>query len=156
MSCLCVEPMCRTEVCVQQRGTESLLICYQKLIFRDDKLFWISVDKSWFRSDFHPTKIFEILERNGTTEIKSFGNFGSFMQIFQFFPQVLTPMQNGKFIFYPQFVGSNISEPISFIEVDEGRISQNSNDSVWSFINFPFDLSNETEQLWIFKLQIVC
>ena len=121
-------------------------------IFRDDKIFWISVDKSRYHSDFYPTTIYEILEINGTFHIDSVSNFGSFRQIFQFFPPVLTPMRNEKYIFYPQFVESITSEPISFIEVEEWEITQGLNTSVWSFINFPFNFPSEAEQLWIFKL----
>ena len=61
-------------------------------------------------------------------------------------------MRNEKYIFYPQFVESITSEPISFIELEEWEISQGLNTSVWSFIKFPFNLPNEAEQLWIFKL----
>ena len=96
-------------------GTELLLTYTSFLIeiylyilqyfFRSDKIFWIG----HFIDDFyqHPkyqSKIFEILESNGIFRFKSFGNSESSMRRALFFPPVITPMHNGKLIFYPQKV----------------------------------------------------
>ena len=69
-------------------------------ILRDDKIFWIG--NLFDEFDEFQFKIFEILESNGAFHVKSFRDFESKKN--QFFPQLVTPMQNGKFIFYPEFV----------------------------------------------------
>ena len=46
------------------------------------------------------------MEINGAFRLKFFGNFQSSFNKEVIFPQVIKPMQDGKFIFYPQYVSN--------------------------------------------------
>ena len=124
------------------------------IYFRGDKIFWISAEKSGadFGDDFFGgcrTKIFEVLDISGNLYIESFGDF-EFSMIMHF-PSIITPLRNGKSIIYPQHIsGNDRREKISFIEIEESGKTQGLN---WSFINIPFNISDEADSgVWIFKV----
>ena len=120
------------------------------LFFRGDKIFWIIVEQPecWYHCDIYGTKIFELFNRNTSFYLKSFGrsfgSFGSFesslQRYFQIFPKEIRPSENGKFIFYPQYVQNGIRDEILFIEVEEFEESGVLN---LSYINFPLNTSYE-------------
>ena len=78
--------------------------------------------------------------------MKSLGGLGPSLKNFQAFPQVITTLKNGKLIFYPKWIRS---EPNSTIRKDELKKNLGLN---WSSINFPFNISDEVDELWIFKV----
>ena len=93
-------------------------------------------------------KIFGISERNTALKLKFYENFGSptFAESLSF-PEVITPMNNGKYLFYQQsFITNRWAFPEEFL------IEQWEKNEDWnrSSINFPFVLTGES--LWIFKV----
>ena len=94
--------------------------------------------------------------------MKSFHEFVSKRN--QFFPQLITPMKNGKFILHPQFVSYDKSydgskegsepreiffpETTLFVELE---IFENSTDFNWTYIDLPINVSNTVDQLWVFQ-----
>ena len=112
---------------------------------RDDKIFAISnylLDYYWYSS------VFEILEINGALKIKLIDDLTASFSLGLLypmnFPQTITPMQSGKFLFHPLnfFEGK-----MFFIEVEE---SENNQSYYFSNIDFPLDISDE--DLFIFKV----
>jgi len=121
---------------------------------RNDKIFWIVLDKDYDRSydQLFKSKIFEILTINGGLHLKSFGDFGESMQKYQSFPKVITPRKNGKFVVCPDRVGFDygyVQDPILFIEVETLEMNQGSN---WSSINFHLNISDNLRELWILQV----
>lgn len=62
------------------------------------------------------------------------------------FPQTITPMKNGKFLFHPQnfYQGESL-----FVEVEGLQNNQRFN---FSFIDFPLNISDEVTEFFIFKV----
>ena len=92
-----------------------------------------------------------MLETKTALKIKFYGDFGSptFAERLTF-PQVITSMKNGKFLFYPQsFVRSDSQEKVLTIDVEEW---QRNEDWTRSPVNFPVNFNDEREALWIFKV----
>ena len=62
------------------------------------------------------------------------------------FPQTITPMQNGKFLFHQQ---NFYQEEGLFVEVEELESNQGYN---FSFIDFPLNISDEVREYFIFQV----
>ena len=98
-------------------------------------------------------KIFGISERNAALKLKFYGGFGSpnlYYQKSPTFPGIITPMKNGKYLFYQQsFFRWENSEKVLRIEVEEWEQNEDWNRSL---INFPLNFTEETKVSWIFKV----
>ena len=122
-------------------------------IFRNDSTFLISkmtLRTSWYNYETR-YKIFGISETKTVLKLKFFGEFGlpTFAERLTF-PQVITRMKNGKYLFYPQsFIRSDSKEKILTIDVEEWE-----GDKDWtrSSVNFLVNFNAEREKLWIFKV----
>ena len=67
------------------------------------------------------------------------------------FPQTITPMQNGKFLFHQQDVYRGLFGSMEglFVEVEELENNQGYN---FSFIDFPLNISDEVTKYFIFQV----
>ena len=96
-------------------------------------------------------KIFGMSETKTGLKLKSYGDFGSptFAEKLTF-PQVITSMKNGKYLFYPQsYIRSDSQEKVLTIDVEEW---QENEDWTRSPVDFPVNFNDEREALWIFKV----
>ena len=91
------------------------------------------------------------METTAAAKIKSYGDFGSQPQNERTsFPQFITSMKNGKYLFYPQsFTLSDSSEKILLIDVEEWQLQ---NDWNWTANNFPGNFTGDRNNYWIFKI----
>ena len=123
---------------------------FSQWYFRYDSIFLI-IDGRNSNSESR-YKIFGISETNSAPQLKSYGNFGSLTSPVRFrFPQVITPMNNGKYLFYPQYIDLPLryEEKVckSFV-VEEWHYNDG---LIRSPINFPVNFTDEEWNLWIFK-----
>lgn len=81
--------------------------------------------------------------------MKSFEHLRPPLQNLVLFPQVITPMKNGQLIFYPKIVKLYEREPNSYMRVEYLKKNQGFD---WSPISFPFNISDETDRLFILTI----
>lgn len=84
------------------------------------------------------------------------------------FPQTITPMENKKFIFYPKYIWhysyaaenqflysrSYVEEPLLYnpLAVEFVEVSVSSQGLEWSFFHFPLNITDQVEEISIFKV----
>ena len=132
-----------------------MLIYFYKIYLRKDSIFLIARNSKEYQYQYqeyqYQFKIFGISERNTALKLKFYGDFGS-PTLFEIvsFPDVITSMKNGKFLFYQQSSHrQDFPEEVLRIDVEKWQQNEDWNRSV---INFSFNFTDETEVFWIFKV----
>ena len=101
--------------------------------------------------DEYQDKIFGISETNSGVELKYYGGFWTrnFPVNFRF-PQVITSMKNGEFLFYPEFIdlGNNEEKVLKSFAIEKWHYNES---LTRSSITFPVNLTDKNGNLWIFK-----
>ena len=122
-------------------------------IFRYDSIFLISriyYSNSPLYENGYLYKIFGISETNSALQLKSYGVFGSRTFPVEFrFPQVITSMKNGKFLFYPQSIDLRKYKKLSKSFVEEWHYNEGLTRLP---INFPVNFTGEEKTLWIYEI----
>ena len=91
------------------------------------------------------------METNKALKLKSYGNFGTpTFAVMLNFPQFITPMKNGKYLLFPQYIiPPDHEKKVLNIVVEEWQLDEDWNRSS---INFPLNFTEEKEAFWIFKV----
>ena len=101
--------------------------------------------------DEYQDKIFGISETNSGVELKYYGGFWTRTFPVNFrFPQVITSMKNGEFLFYPEFIdlGNNEEKVLKSFAIEKWHYNES---LTRSSIIFPVNLTDKNGNLWIFK-----
>merc|ERR1712227_107930 len=109
---------------------------------RNDSIFLITRNKDLQKYQY---KIFGISENNTALRLKFYGDFGSptFIEsrFNPSFPDVITPMKDGKYLFYQQsFYRLDFPEEVLRIDVEEWEKNEDWNRSC---IILPFNFTDE-------------
>ena len=118
-------------------------------LLRNDSIFYIHA--AFYSSG--PYSIHELLEDKGVMKWNKLANFGS-KKYLMTFPEIIRPMENGEFIFFPRRTRSSDAEDSSFDDLifysvefweKNQRISRTP-------MKLPLNLTDDLETLWIFQL----
>ena len=96
-------------------------------------------------------KIFERVEKNDTNEWNYFGYFGD-KEYEMSFPTVIQPIENGKFILFPQEtkpVKSGFVISVSSLNLE---VWERNRTFIRSLLEFPIDFPNYFENLWVLQM----
>ena len=93
-------------------------------------------------------EIYEYVEKNGTMELDKLGNYRDTCYR-MFFPPVITPMENGKFIFSPQ---ETMRIPRQNWSFDPIEVWEKNETLTRSTLELPINFPREIYSLWIVQL----
>lgn len=111
----------------------------------------LSQHNIYYHSCNCPYNIYELIKINDAMRWDNLGKFGTRIQVAEYkFPQIITPMNNGKFIFFPKSITSRhsvyeISEPFEVWEKNQTFLSRLP-------MELPLNLTSDLRRVLIFQV----
>ena len=122
--------------------------------FRNDSIFLLAINTRISGFTSGPYEIYELVQERSVMIWKNFAKYGHIKYEMEF-PKIITPMKNGKFVFFPQKNSKVFWEDESYLNFIE--IWKKNDTLSKSSMVLPSNLTNDSQfsswtRKWIFQL----